>query len=598
MGLPPAPPPPVPSPGQRPGAIYPPSGTQFRPQPGADLMQGLAAFVKNYRDSKDSVEQHYKQKLQEALIMKYQAGIDISPDDIAKLWKKAGLPPSAVTARTPEDKAFKMVEQMNAATSQGAPGMPALTAGGPMQAPPPQPQIPPGFFQRLKSSLGVGGPPPSGGPGTPLGDFLSRASQATAQAGSDMPGQLLQQGALQKIDLALKKNGLDVSNMNVQQQGDFMKVIKGIIAGDPNALQTGARMNLGKMLPTDELSMVIRMMNPQLSSTEASMIAGRSTYAMQMGLPAMMMKAIEMGEKDAGRFGGNPALGRQFYLDTIMNGQSSIKPTYTPEEKGRMNELSGKLYDAYPSAPSNLIEAAAQQMFNGGSTPALDFLSQAYPRGSNMLTSEQRQKLNFDYWEAKQRLAMEGENIDLSKVKTIIDARKDGPAAQAAWKVFNDPNASLPAKQSAMELLTNANNALTGLKVDYRGTSIPIADPEGFMRGYMHSWQGPAGAMTPGSGIPSTQMPYPTLPGAPPSAVGTTPPPRVGTMGTGHAQSFIQPLMGRTPEEAQAMGRGAGISPNNINTIMDQIRRIQGTMPPPLPTGGGPMTQPQQDDNE
>jgi hypothetical protein len=601
MSLPPMPAAPMPVQGMRAQINNPPPGTQFRPNAPADITQGLASFVKNYVGMKTQAQEMYKQKFYEGLQAK-MAGIPTNDEQLVKWAKKANLP-IRTEPYTDEEKAWAQAKAQG-----GAPPMQNAQATGPAASPlsqalafgasqsptgsmPPQPPAPPmaqpgGFMSRLRQGImGPKVPPGAGLPGTPAGDWLNSVAQAAQASGSTLPGQILQQGRFQALDESLKRNGLNVAQMNAKQQATMMDLVNKAIVGSPGAIQMAGRLGLAKPTQMDDMIDWFQAMGmPENMAREG---AAKGMLNIAMGVPQMNMKIMDWANTNAGRFGGNVGVAAQYYRDLLGKGSSNIPAHYNPQELEQLLTGWGKLSDNYPNAPVNITAPAATSMFDGDKS-LVDYLSKNYKRASQQVDASSKARLNFDYDDLAQRAKNERGLLDIQKLHAIVDA--GGEEGKGAMAVINNPNSSTDAVRNAWSIMTSIANRESGLTVNYGGRDIPVNDAQRVVQGFT----GPKG-WVPFSNTSIYQQPTPALQPPPPGMLGA-PPPVGGSAGMGSVgpdvrgqlrQRISQAFDGLGPEEAATMGQHIGMTPQQVGLIQEYLNKVNNPM-----MGGQPSNMP------
>jgi hypothetical protein len=342
MGIPPLPPLP-----QGPGAVgpvgggvmTPPMGTQFRPQPAADVTNGLADFVKNFVGMKTQAQQMYQDKFWNMLKMK-QAGIPIDDEEAAKYAKKGGLPVrtepwtdeeqawmKAQPAAQASNAAINMQSAAGYPNPQAPPGLAATAAPGqgPQPAPPPMAQ-PQGFWNNLKQAImGPNVPPGAGGPGTPMGNFMQSVGQAAQGAGATIPGQIATAGQFQNVALQDKKAEAGLKTIGVGNAQQLKGLVDQALNGDTNAIDMLGRSGAWKDRQMDDDLRLMQQLYP--GDPNVRQKAAELHFYLAMGGPQVRLAMRKEGSAMAGRFGGDPMKGIQYFNDLYRTGQSQLVPS-------------------------------------------------------------------------------------------------------------------------------------------------------------------------------------------------------------------------------------------------------------------------------
>lgn len=545
-----------PSQGVRPQPLYGP-GAPFQQPIGSQVAQGIDAFVTNYIAAKDARQAKFRQKFFDSLQL-IQAGLGsrIDLETVAKYAKKGNIPLNFDEPSPQEIDRQKMVNDkenaMQLALQGGAlPGLPPGTDQMAMNAatqPVPQaaPAQQPGFWQRAMNAIR----PQPVSPASPGMDWLKQYGAATAPYGGLTPQVAEQEGQLTQLSRNIR--GM-MGTTQTLQQGQLQKLL-GIAkeATNPDSPMQGqaiemlVRSGMMKDLPIDEITTATRYANPGLTNSDIKQRAGSLYMWTKMGGPQLRIQMLKMAQDLAPEFGNSIEMAQRYLFDIFNRGQSDVRPAWSPEQYEKLMQGTTKLFDAYPTAPANLVGATAMAAVtpNGQAAHAkmMEVLS-AYPRSGTMDVQKQQRQLGFDYWSTGQRLELERENLKLSQLRAI--GEHDQELMNKLMQIRTNPAAYPDEVNAATGLMNQLFQKESTIKYKYNGQEYTMAP-----KTVMDFVQRPGWLLSGGKGYLSpVQVPQGAMgPQAQPQAPGQQAQPNfLGQLG------LMQSLMGLSPEEQQAI---------------------------------------------
>lgn len=538
-------------PGMMPQNTPEPQGgvTPYKPNVAAGVVQGINAFVNNYLQTQDLLQQTAQRRFMGAIQAK-MIGLPVDDEQVMK-WAKQAKIPLRTDPYTPEEKAFQAQQKQyqdawSALQSGGgvSPDQAQVLNQPPPQAPATQTQTQPGLLGRMLAPFRRG----QISTDSPAGDWLRRLSEAVGVSGG-LPGQIAQAGERSNIEQGLFRQGAGLQSLTIDQQKQLIGMTQRAWSGDPQALDNLARSGVMKQLPGDEMSDLVRMSMPGLPEDQVKQRAGNMMLWLQGGGPqmrlAMQKAAIDMMPRFMNS--PNPMMAAWNYVSDPANAPE--RPGWTPEEAGKRGEVFAKIHDASPDAPLGLVEEAANAQMTGNQT-LIDATNKALAQWP---TSGQKQSYQFgqewggpgaafgglgvrgyeaqtgrvgsapanlDAQSMAKRVEIERGQYELAKVKAVVDAA--GEEGKRAWEDFNRKDATITDKNNDLQIIANSIGKQAQIKVKLGDKDFTMADPLKTVDDWRANLTHPTWWMTGGAWMsePSTLQ---GMPAAPPGYMGQIP---------------------------------------------------------------------------
>lgn len=583
-------PPMVPGPSGGPvgGMIQNPTGAQgglpYAPNPLAGAAQGITSFVNNYLAEQEAVQQNAHSKFMQG-VQASMLGIPVDQKQILKSARIAGIP-IRTEPYTPEEKQYKLQksqqdqawgQMMQGGMTPGVMQQASQLAAGPIPTAP-APLQQPGFFGRLGQAFGIGRPPVS--TDSPGGDWLRNLS-AAAQVGGGLPGQVARQGETSNLQQALQRKGFDVSNM-------LMNITSKAYQGDPNAMEMLSRSGIFKELPGDDIARAMSMAHPDADPSLIKQRTGEMLLWLEGGGPQMRTYMMGLAKDMVPRFTNQPnPLGSALQYAMNPFDPNSPQPQRTVEETEKLGSTFGKLHDAYPSAPANLLWQATEASEVPGNdalkNKIFDTLSEHFKSSGEVqqqqfgvtssIEAQRAAAQTRDAESQAQRVVIERNQFGLNQVKAIAEASgeqgKLGLERLQAAKSDSEYH-------DALDIIAGAASKLHQVEVNYGGKKFTLSDPIKVIDDWRTgpSWRlglGGGGRLQEANMSPGTFGP----PGqAPPTTYGQHP----------VQQKVLDSLRGLSQDEASTILKQSGVPPQGLPNL-PFANILKALQPPPSPTG-------------
>lgn len=447
-----------------------------------DPSGSINAFMNNFLMMKNAEKSMHAQKFQEGMAQ-VSAGIPgLDYKAIMQHGRKAGYDWLPTEAPSEQEQASQKMYQQQQQADQAA-GQAAGNAPDPMsqlmlqgqaqqQAPPqqpaPQPQPKQNLLQRLGQGLGITQPPAS--MQSPMAQYMQQLNQAGQTAGG-VPGQLGRQNAL----AAIKDH---LTGMSMGQQGKVLDMAGNVISHGPNYLsdmETLDRMGVLKELPIDDAVTVASYMNPQMPVDQIKQNAGYMHMYGMMGGPQMRTAMIsQAGElMKAGNFDD---LGQALqYVNGVFTGTpTGLTPHMTPQQLEQYGNYKKQIYDAYPTAPENVVDAYAHSQLVGDKNiqsllkPALS----SYVRNGTQAHQQFQETNKLDWAQLAQKTSNEAGLLNLG---IATELGKNSQEAYDNWaKIAADPNSTHDQYNAAVEGMANSLGQQNSIKMKYNGQEFTL----------------------------------------------------------------------------------------------------------------------------
>lgn len=439
---------PLPTPPQIPqfqqGQRSQPAQQPFQPSGAAQILQGVAGFVKDYRASQEADKEKKKQEFSSQLQM-LQQGIPLDLKQVAKTAQKAGIPFdfNAPTAEQINYQHQKIAQENNAQQQSLALQTPGVVGGDQANAMLPPPQM--------------GPPPPSAAPPqSRWQNFAQAAGWSQPPVAPTSPGMY----ALQQI---LKAGQMGRSTAELSQALDqkTQMIRKAALEGNPQGVELYTRLGGMKELGKGELDELTRAARsagmPDPENKAANLMIDAAMGGPQQRLAQMKQaweqvnkdvdtrtKAVEMAQKMTEDLPGLPSIVAQMYTLGSITGNTQMV--------GAANKVVEGLKSKAQLAQENVQFEQKQKQF--GNYVDLEKLKL---EGGRLGVSQGELALGG------QRLQVEKYNVDAQIINAVRGTL--GKRFDDLYRIASDKNIDVHARDAALTSLVNAGNKIGTLKV-------------------------------------------------------------------------------------------------------------------------------------
>jgi len=429
----------------------------------AAIAQGISNFAQNYMLMSRQQQEQAKQRVYDTIQLA-NLGVPIDDKQLVKDIKKSKLPialdpdsagtfaapqaagsgPQSSTAPPPGSVTPQAIQRMMMAQPQMPAGMPPASVPTPM---------PPG-------AQGPASQTPIPSPGSVPPDVAAAAQTPGAQT---LP-QVQMPVTLRSFLSGLTQKGYKES----QLRGVMQNITQGALQGDPAALEMATRLGVTKSLGAhDELFLLANKLFPDLSPEEAQGKVGQMLLYDAMGGPQRQAKMMELA-KDMAPYFGNSLQRAQDYVSAIYSGRApSEQPQMSFEQFDKLHTMSDNLSKQYPTS-GQLPALVAAQVAAGHTNDAMKTLqgiAAHYPTQGQYEMDIKNRQLTFDAkkWDEQKQIDWARYNqatTQFNQTYAMDQLRflqsKAGAQFEDFWKIYNDKDSSLEAKNEAVLGLADA----------------------------------------------------------------------------------------------------------------------------------------------
>lgn len=562
----------------------------MKPDPkAAQIAQGLQAFMTNYFNTKNALQDHYRQKVFDTM-SQIQQGLlqpsQIDQEKIVRWMQKADLPLRTEAPTAAERKYQAQQEQFENASKAGAnfgaPGFPIPPQSMGVQQPGAPPQPP--RANMLRRMLGMPAGPAS--TNSPAGQWLNNYVQAAAPGGAMNPQMAAMQTKMNQFDQVVRLMGYKPEMLSLQQKSQLLGLSMDATNPDSPKYESSVlalqRLGMAPDTPLAQVTQAMQMLNPGKSPSENRAAAAANYLWSQFKAP-MMMKMMDL-TKDFLPRTSDPNQAMQAAEDLMYKGKTDIPFHLTMDEFEKVAQAAGKIHEVNPSAPWNLVYGMAYA--DAGVSPAL---SQMRPQLEQALgqfkTSGAQSQQNWSAEQARLYAQLNSDNVyrqndirlrnDQQALNTFNLIREN--ATGEAKRAFDEYNLdkSDAGLASLFQRLNSINNLESQVQVPIPGKPgqfAPLSNPtqikgdlnwlqNRMFQGMRAPYISPIGGQVPNQQPPSPQnaSPAPWSLGAqqaPPTPSGLpNPRPPVQPM---TAPPDVQDIVNSMARQAQGQGGGQG----------------------------------------
>lgn len=438
------------------------------PNTGANIIQGISAFLEQYKKSKESERQDAMGKAQQH-IQNLLLGLPVDLKKTAQAMKKAGLDidfdsttsftgPSAPQTHTPTGP---------------VPGGPATTDLGPspVQTPAAQPQQ--GFWDRVKSQyLGQGGQVSDSSPGM---ESLRRMQQRGQQ------NTRLDQG---KANLEEKALGVQDGAIDIESQKQALVI--GALAGNPEATDRAQRMGIMQDLKGDE---IFRMGHAAGLTDEQ---IGKGFMGAQFGNNKMLEMQISMADGMKKFFGNDLAKSMKYVNDVFTEGKSQLQPeAVSIDDRLKMMQATVDIQKQYPTVPLNLANTYAMAEASGDKDTASklrNLISSKFPTSGEVDWKKWSAGMDQQVKQFNQATLNFNREYELNVMNAVRGQM--GNQFDQSMKILESKQATDEEKNVARSVIADAMNKLTELKVKLPGGGTVTLGPGDLATRSQKGWFG------------------------------------------------------------------------------------------------------------
>lgn len=419
------------------GYNSPPTQLQSAPpSEGANLIQGINAFLEQYRKSKETDRQeamgHANQHIQNLLL-----GLPVDLKKTASYMKRAGMDLDFEGAPTPQPERSPSTHTSD--FPQVNTPAPRANPGG-------------GFWDRVKEGyLGQGGQINTASPGMDALRQLQSRGQQNMQIDQSKAN-------VEQKSLGVQSTALDAET---QKQAIFMAAMK----GNPQAIEMAQRMGW-KDLPADEDLRIGR-----LAGMDDQAI-GKAVMLKKFGNTKLLEIQIDLANGMKKYFGNDLAKAMKYSSDVLTQGGSALQPdVMSVDDRLKVLDATTVIQKEHPTLPINIANAYALAEASGNTSGAQklkDFISSNYPTAGNVDWTKWKGGMEQQEKQFTQMVTNQNRDYNLNIIKTARDQM--GDEWRRGFDLVNSKGSTAEEKAQGKRMMEAANT---------QGRVVTVTLPDG-----------------------------------------------------------------------------------------------------------------------
>jgi len=424
------------------------------------LSQALTNFVTSYQAASKMKKDEAAAKFEQGL-KHMSLGIPVDKEVLMKHAKKAGIDwlPTEPTPQANVNTAVATQPQIPGVPQGPDPAMTSMLA----QA---------GSFANPRTQ--------SAAPSlqSPMGQWLGQFEQAGKEGGG-IVGQMTRAAKGEVRKSGMEEFNDTLTRMSGEQKMELIGMMRQAFEGGPNAKQATEMLTKAGLFKAteeglDSFVQAARMVFPNLPKEQADMKAGQLYLNAKMGTDQVQLAKLKLTQDLMKNF-DNQLDKSAAYVEGIFSGQpTGLQPHMSPEEMKTYMDAKGTLYDAHPTAPTNLVDAVAHAQLIGDQklVDSLMKTLNSYPRKGTIDYKKHQETLGYEYANLGERAK---NNVDQLNLGIFTELGKQNNVAFDNWnKIREDKNASPEQKKAATEALVSSMAKDSKIKIKYGGQDFSL----------------------------------------------------------------------------------------------------------------------------